>query len=936
MTKHIFSPKRYLSSFLFVFFFFLSIVISFAQSITGTVIDKKTKETLPGAYITVIGLNQGTVTDMDGNFDLPIQRGRYSLLISYVSYESKKIENIQVDGSKPIVLNVELEEAGVNLQTVEVVVRQRTDTDLALNRNIKASLQVVSGVSSQQISKTVDRDASEVVKRVPGVTIMGDRFVVIRGLNQRYNNVWLNNAATPSSEADSRAFSFDILPSSLIDNMLVYKSPAPEIPADFSGGFIKILTKIVPENNRLTLSYSTAYQHNTTFQTFLSNSRSATDYVALGASTRSLPNDFPASLEQLSKTDKVTYTKTINEGWTNKSITAIPDQRFSAVYNSSFYLGDAQVNNITSFNYSNTYKSYETINKRFGIYQIATDQPSLSKDFTEDHYTNDSKFGVLSNFSITQGSANRYEFRNFFNQIGKQRVVYREGADYGNNYRIKETEMLYMSRSVYSGQLGGFHTLNTEHKKLDWTVGYSYANRFEPDRKVITARLNNTPTSQYYGQYRIEDNDIMRNFQSLYENLMSGGANYDYQATIHSWKPSLKIGVYSEFKNRIFSARNFIYDFNMMSGTLPQNYKYLPIEEMFAEQYVKADGVVLKENTNKSDSYDASSFLTATYIGANLPIGALTMYMGIRAENNWTQLNGYESDGLKPVEVNKSTLDIFPSINMSYNLNDKNIIRLAYGSSINRPEFREIAPYVYYDFEAFSFYEGNPNLKDAHIQNIDFRYELYPTPNETVSLSFFYKSFQNPIELTYFEVGGQYQFTYTNALSAQSIGSEIEIKKNLDFIGLNNLHILMNGSVIKSNVFFAPGSINRDRPMEGQSPYLLNAGLFYEHDKLGLNASILYNVIGKRITAIGVTAQNINEDIPDVYEMPRNLLDISIGKKIGTKGEIKLGIKDALSAPVVYKQFPRFETNGKQETREQITRSYTPGVNINLGISYKL
>ncbi len=185
-------------------------------------------------------------------------------------------------------------------------------------------------------------------------------------------------------------------------------------------------------------------------------------------------------------------------------------------------------------------------------------------------------------------------------------------------------------------------------------------------------------------------------------------------------------------------------------------------------------------------------------------------------------------------------------------------------------------------------------------------------------------------------MGGQYQFTYTNALSAQSIGSEIEIKKNLDFIGLNNLHILMNGSVIKSNVFFAPGSINRDRPMEGQSPYLLNAGLFYEHDKLGLNASILYNVIGKRITAIGVTAQNINEDIPDVYEMPRNLLDISIGKKIGTKGEIKLGIKDALSAPVVYKQFPRFETNGKQETREQITRSYTPGVNINLGISYKL
>jgi outer membrane receptor for ferrienterochelin and colicin len=936
MKQHIFFSKKSLSYFFFILFFLLSMAVSFAQSITGTVIDKKTKETLPGAYVTVVGLNQGTVTDMDGNFDLPIQRGRYSLLISYVSYESKKIENIQVDGSKPIVLNIELEEAGVNLQTVEVVVRQRTDTDLALNRNIKASLQVVSGISSQQISKTVDRDASEVVKRVPGVTIMGDRFVVIRGLNQRYNNVWLNNAATPSSEADSRAFSFDILPSSLIDNMLVYKSPAPEIPADFSGGFIKILTKIAPESNRLTLNYGTSYQHNTTFKDFSTNSRSVADYAALGASVRSLPDNFPAVLEQLSKTDKVAFTKAINNGWTNKSVTAIPDQRFSAVYNSSFYVGNTQVNNVTSLNYSNTYKSHEAINKRFGIYQIAIDRPSLSKDFTEEHYNNDSKFGVLSNFSFTKGSANRYEFRNFYNQIGKQRVVNREGIDYGNNYRIKETEMLYMSRSVYSGQLGGFHSFNTDHKKLDWTIGYSYANRFEPDRKVITARLNNTPTSQYYGQYRIEDNDIMRNFQSLNENLFSGGSNYEYQATFNSWKPTLKTGMYAEYKNRDFSARNFVYDFNMMSGTLPHNYKYLPIEEMFADEYIKADGVVLKESTNKSDSYNANSFITAAYAGANLPFGKINVYMGVRAENNWTQLNGYESDGLKPVEVNEIKLDIFPSLNVSYNLNDKNLLRLAYGSSINRPEFREIAPYVYYDFEAFSFYEGNPNLKDAHIQNIDFRYELYPTPNETVSLSFFYKSFSNPIELTYFEVGGQYQFTYTNALSAQSIGSEIDIKKNLDFIGLKNLSLLMNGSIIQSNVSFAPGSINRDRPMEGQSPYLLNAGLFYEYDELGLNASILYNTIGKRITAIGVTAQNTNEDIPDVYEMSRNLIDISIGKKIGKKGEIKLGIKDLLSAPIEYKQFPRFEKDGKQEMREQITRSYTPGVNINIGISYKL
>ncbi|MBP6230582.1 MAG: outer membrane beta-barrel protein [Paludibacteraceae bacterium] len=936
MKQYTFLSPKSLSPLFFFLFFTLLIASSFAQSITGTIIDKKTKETLPGAYITVVGLNQGTVTDMDGYYNLPIKTGKYSLLISYVSYESKTIKEVQVESSKNTVLNVELEEAGVSLQTIEVVVRQRTDTDLALNRNIKSSLQVVSGVSSQQISKTVDKDASEVIKRVPGVTIIGSRFVVIRGLNQRYNNVWLNNAATPSSEADNRAFSFDIIPSSLIDNMMVFKSPAPELPADFSGGFIKILTKIAPENNRLTLNYTTSYQQNTTFKNFLINSRTANDYIGLGANSRNLPTNFPSFLEAVSKNEKVNSTKAINEGWNYKNTIALPDQSISAVYNTSFYIGNAKINNVSSANYSNSYQTHETTNKLFGIYQIDIDKPSLSKDFTENHYTNNSKFGLLSNFSITPNGANRYEFRNFYNQIGSQRVVSRQGEDYSNDYSIQETEMFYMSRSIYSGQLSGAHSLNADNKKLDWTLGYSYANRYEPDRKIITARLNNNPTSQYYQQYRIENNDIIRNFQELKENLLSGGTNYEYLASLYSWNPTIKTGLYAEYKNRNFAARNFIYDFNMSSGTLPNNYKYLPIDEMFADEYIQTDGVLLKENTNKSDSYTAANFLTAAYAGANLPFGNLNIYLGVRAENNWIRLNGYESDGVKPVEINEAKLDIFPSINIGYTINEKNMLRLAYGNSINRPEFREIAPYVYYDFEAFAFFEGNSKLKNSYIQNVDFRYELYPSPNETISLSIFYKSFKNPIELSYFEVGGQYQYTYTNALSAQSIGTEIDIKKNLDFIKLPNFSLLFNSSLIQSNVFFAEGSINRNRPMEGQSPYLVNAGLFYENEEMGINASILYNVIGKRISAIGVTAQNSDEDIPDVYEMSRNIIDLSINKIIGESCTIKLGIKDLLNSAIEYKQFPSFKKNSIPETREQTTRTYTPGINIQIGVSYKL
>lgn len=918
--------------------FILFSLSSFAQgSLEGTIIDRKSREPLVGANVSIENCTYACIADIDGKFSLKnIQAGSYTVNVRFVSYKSFRSGNILVENGKATRLDIELEEANIQLQGVQVVGIRRTNTELSMLSNTKKAQLVVSGISSQQIAKSLDRDAGEVVKRVPGVTIMDNRFVVVRGLSQRYNNVWLNDVSTPSSEADSRAFSFDAVPGGLIDNIMIFKSPAPEIPADFSGGFVRILTRNMPEGNSFQFSANVAYQQGSTFKTFSSGSGGGADWLGFGYGARALPHDFPGKLtSSLGKPELMDYTGAVNNGWDLKRVSALPDMRFSLVFNRIFHLGETKIGLITALNYSNTFRSYEVENKRYGIYQQNVDESYIRNDYRDSQYNQDSRFGILHNWSFVFNPKSRIEFRNFFNQMGKNRYTYREGEDNNNDYTIRENEILYMSRSTYSGQFSGKHQLDEDKTKIDWVTGYSYANRYEPDRKIITSRLNKDENSPNYGKYGTDGNDVKRNYQNLDEHVFSGGANIEEQLSVASFAPVLKAGLFAEYKTRSFAARNFIYTYNM--SILPETFLYSDYENMFTSANIQSGGVLLKEATNKSDSYTANNQLYAGYAGLNIPFQKwLDIYAGVRAEKDILRLDGYESDGTAPVQVNRQSLHFFPSINATFHLNEKEQLRLAYGKSINRPEFREIAPYVYYDFEQFTNFEGNAELKDAFIRNLDFRYEYYPTPSETFSLALFYKCFQNPIETTYFEVGGQQQYSYKNAESARNLGLEIDVRKNLTNFGLKNLSLVLNGSLIRSKVSFAQGSFERNRAMQGQSPWLANAGLYYDNDQSGWKGSLLYNSIGKRIVFVGIVNQDIIQDIPDIYEMPRHIIDFSLSKRIGKNMELNLGIKDLLNEPITFKQFPRFlDSNGVSQRREQTTRSYLSGRNFGLTLTGK-
>jgi TonB-dependent receptor len=930
--------KLNFARYLFVILALAFCTVIYAQSgIVGIVSDKKDKEPLTGAAILIEGTTNGTTADIDGNYKINgLAAGKYTLVVSYVSYKTQRIPNVVVEKDKLTVLNIGMEDAALQLESVQVVAQRRTDTELSLLKSVRSAVQVVSGVSSQQIGKTLDRDASEVVKRIPGVTIQDNRFIVVRGLNQRYNNVWLNNAATPSSETDVKAFSFDAIPSNMIDNLLIFKTGSPELSAEATGGFIKISTKNIPDENFLNVEYGIAYNDQSTFKDTYSLPGETFDFLGLGSGARNIPSDFPANISLVSIAERDNFALQLKNKWVAQRKMALPNQKASIAFGKKWNLDNgAKLGTITSLNYSNSYSTRNNMqNYMYERLDPTTETPTYEYKYNANVYSNDFKVGLMHNWALQTTNGTRLEFKNIFNQIGVDKTANTEGW---NNYRqgnFKYFSNQYSSRTTYSGQLSGNHKFDEQKDaKLDWNTGFAYANRIEPDRQNWSMKENNDGIYQYMLPTVPSINELGRLYMTNNEYVTTAALNYEQKMQVGEILPTIKAGGYAEYKTRDFSERSICYKATNSGLYGDDEINALGFETLFTEPYLGQNKVLsIDEQTNVANSYDASNLLSAGYLAINLPIGSLNIYGGVRAEYNRLTLNGFYNAS-SPVRVDEPTFNLFPSLNASYNLTEKSLVRLAYARTINRPEFREVSPLGYYDFTEKNSVKGNPNLVDASIQNVDLRFEHYPTPNETFSVAAFYKRFSNPIEMVSVGTGSEYSFE--NALGATNYGLELEMKKSLEsLIGLKNFTLSLNASYIYSMVDFANTQTERSRPLQGQSPMVINTALFYQNDKLGLSTSLMYNVMGKRI----LVAAQLNQGevvVPDIYEMPRHVVDFSLNKKIGKKLELKFGIKDLLAQNYVTQQTYEYVKDGVAKSATLTNKVYNLGRTVSLGGSWK-
>lgn len=919
--------------------FIITTFKAYAADIKGKVTDSTTGEPLIGATIQIDGTPKATATDIDGLFTFSglDENANYTLTIKYISYKTKKIDGVRAE-AQPQVIEIKLTPDEQTLNEVTVTGVARKNTEIAVIQMTKSSPVIVSNVSAQEITKTQDTNAGEVIRRVPGVSLIDDKFVMVRGLSQRYNNVWINGGAVPSSEADSRAFSFDLIPSSQIDNMQIIKTPSPEYPADYTGGFITITTKDIPAENTAELSVGGNWNDITSFSDFKYAKGSGTDFLGFDSGMRGLNGGINSTLNSIAGNGVDLLNNHLNNDWRVRNMNPVGDLKLSGSLGRRWKLGDRQLGMIAAFNYSNEYRKYEDMqNNLYGVYDAEKDESNYLRYSVDDQYNHNVRLGAMLNFTLLSADGNsKYQLKNIFNQIGNDRYTWREGLS-AQSDNENSAEYYYRSRTTYNGQITGKHTFALD--ELDWSASYSYANRNVPDRRRYLINDALEP-----GVMQLTSpNDISREWTKLDEHIVSAAVNDKHDFKFGSFTPSLKFGAYGEYRTRKYTTRDFIYNWNAASNTLPDGFRQFDLSEMLSdESYFGADRLYLLEEQHMRNNYKGNNYLGAGYFAANIPLGNFNIYAGLRYEYDHMELITNTRDNAEsPFSHNYEYNDLFPSVNTTYKINDKHQLRLSYGKTVNRPEFREVSPSVFYDFDLASNVQGNTDLKPCYIQNVDFRYEFYPSKGEIISLAAFYKYFDSPIEWTYTVTGGtSLVYSYMNAQRANNYGIELDIRKDLSFIGLPGFSWSFNGALIKSRVKFEAGSKEEDRPMQGQSPYLVNTGLFYKNDKLQLDVALLYNRIGKRIIGVGrsegTTSGNEALRVPDSYEMPRDVIDLSASKKFGNHWELKLSIRDLLAQKVYYKQFADVHySNGTRREVEQITRAYKPGRNIGVSAVYK-
>ncbi len=912
----------------------------FAADIKGQVCDSKTGEALIGATVQVDGTNIASATDINGHFSLSgLEEGhRYRLTVSYVAYKTKNIDGVQAS-SQPQMTSVALTPDEQTLGEVTVSAVARRNTEAAMVQVAKNSPVIVNNVSAQEISKTQDTNAGEVIRRVPGVSLIDDKFVMVRGLSQRYNNVWINGGAAPSSEADSRAFSFDLIPSAQIDNMQIVKTPSPEYPADYTGGFIVVNTKDIPVENMFQVQVGGNWNTATHFQNFDYSKGSGTDFLGFDSGLRSLSGGFNSVFNTFSGSDAIDLTgNKLNNDWVVKSRKPIGDVKLSANLGRRWKIAGHQMGMIAAINYTNEYRTFRDMqNNQFGVYDERNDRSIYLSNSIDNQYNHNVRLGAMLNFTLlSRGGNNKYQFKNIFNQLGNDRYTNRYGKDEQSN-TTRSAEYYYRSRTTYNGQFTGKHTLAND--ELDWSLSYSYANRNVPDRRryVVSDALETDVIQLTTG------NDISREWTRLDEHIFSAAVNDSHSFRFGTWTPVLKAGAYGEYRTRNYKTRELIYSWNTSTTQLPAGFRKMDMPTLLSNsEYFGAEKLYLLEEPNMRDNYKGNNTMGAAYLAATLPIGKLSIYAGLRYEYDKMELvTNTRDDCESPFSHFYTYNDLFSSFNATWKFNDSHQLRFSYGKTVNRPEFREVSPSVFYDFDLAADVKGNTDLTPCYVQNFDFRYEFYPSRGEMISVALFYKYFDSPIEWTYTLAGGnRLIYSYMNADKANTYGVELDIKKDLSFIGLRGLSWSFNGALIKSRVDFSQQTTQENhRPMQGQSPFLVNTGFFYKNEKLQFDAALLYNCIGKRIIGVGrnegSTTGNETLRVPDSYEMPRSVIDLSLSKRFGTHWEVKFNVRDLLAQKVYYKEFLTANINdGTKKEVEQVTRSFRPGRNIGLSIAY--
>ena len=904
---------------------FLISVFSFAQNgfISGKVVDQTTGEELIGVAILVKGVTKGTSTDIDGTYKLELPAGTYDLQVSYISYQTKLIPGVIVKPKEITTLNITLQTSEKELSEVVIEATVDKETSSALVLEQKNSVVLFDGVSAEQIRKTPDRNTADVLRRVSGATIQDNSFVIVRGLPDRYNAEFINGSPLPSSEPDRKAFAFDIFPAALLNDLKVIKTALPSLPGEFAGGLIQIKTKDIPEKNYYNINIGTSIDAISTFRPFYLGQGGSTDFLGIDDGTRALPSGIPTNEEFQAiqnsgdKPQLVEFAKMFNNNYTIRNLTAMPG------LNIQYNMGHVS-NLIPRAKRENaTHKS--ELGSVFGLtyYNLATFRQFERNDFNDiehvfsfndEQYNLNTSWGGIWNLSFLyskpNGANNRISLKNMFNVNSNDQLTLRNGELLALQYDIKSYNYFYIQNMLYATQLNGEHMLPKSKIKFEWIASYSHLNRLIPDYRILEyRRVDSTFNFAVPFSNGVQQQFASRFFSNQKDNNWMGSFDFTLPFKLGATRHELKVGSYLKYRDRDFEGRIFGMAKYSSSAYNVGSISQYGVDSIFDARNFDQTGLLIKEVTKKSDSYLFNASLASGYIQLNNMFfdNKLKFIWGARIESYRQVLDTYSAaNDNDQVKVDTTVIDILPSLNVIYSFHPKMNLRLSGSQTVCRPEARELAPFVFYDFSLFVLTNGNSKLLRTKITNADLKYEFYPVGGQAITLGGFFKWFENPIEKTLFPALSEGRiFTYINVPTAYAWGLELDYRftiasflKNNKSRFLENLSFTGNFSYIFSEVNLDTVSyVTSRRPLQGQSPIIVNGLVSYNDTKYDFGVSLAVNYFGRRIFAVG------DVTYPELWENPRIVMDLQLSKSfLAKKLELKLNVRDLLAQDLIFYQ----------------------------------
>lgn len=863
-----------------------------------------------GARIFVRGSTVEGRTDDSGTFEISLPTGSHHLTVVHPEFSTLSLPDTDVAAGRVKSLRVELTPAAVQLSDFTVTAPRVEGAVVALMDERRESGAVSDVIGAEQMSKSGDSYAASALKRVTGVTVVGGKYVYVRGLGERYSSTLLNGSSLPSPEPERRVVPLDMFPADLLDSLVIQKTFSPDMPGEFGGGSVQIRTRGFPDEFTAKVSASVGARVDTTFENGLHYHGGDLDFLGIDDGIRQLPDEVAEAsknsplLERDMFSDRgylpeelERFGELMHNIWSPTRYTTPPNVGINATIGDGFSILGCKSGFLAALVYDNSYS--QKIRWK-NIYNLgAGGGLELFHRYRFEELENTVTLAGILATGIDFSERHKLRLTTLVDRITDDEARIYQGENRDVDGQIRVARLRWIERMLFAQQVQGLHTLTGFYDLgLDWRYNFSLASRTEPDRREV--RYDQETETRWLLSDRPEGN------QRVFSDLLDQNHDLGLDATLpfNQWdglEAKVKAGVGAALKSREVDTRR--YKFQHKGGVSGDtDIISLPPEEIFTEENIAPGNFQFEEITRQTDNYAADQQVIGGYAMTDLPLGGGFRFVGgLRVEYSRQHVKTFElfNPDFEPVTSELSDIDLLPAGTFSWEFSEDMLLRAGVSRTLSRPDFRELSPATFNDVTGGRQIFGNPELKRAAITNVDLRWEWYLAAGESVSISAFYKRFEQPIE-TIVVVSAQHSVTYENADGADNLGVEVEFRKSLDVIHkwLSDFYLAGNATYVYSQIRLPAEGIQTSskRPLQGQSPYVLNFQAGYDNPDWGTSVVLLYNVFGRRIAEVGALGA------PDVYEQPFHQFDLVVKQSLGSGFFAGFSAKNLLDSEVRYTQ----------------------------------